>query len=55
MQPNRFVHWQEGEFWLGYLEELPDYWTQGTSRDDLIVHLIGAGLFLGMALDVLVG
>lgn len=25
--------------WLGYLEEFPDYWSQGTSREDLQDHL----------------
>ena len=35
----RFVHWQDGGFWLGYLEEFPDYVTQGESLDDLREHL----------------
>jgi hypothetical protein len=35
----RFVHWQEDDVWLGYLEEFPDYWTQGASLDDLREHL----------------
>ena len=25
--------------WLGYLEEFPDYWTQGESLADLQEHL----------------
>ena len=25
--------------WLGYLEEFPDYWTQGASLKDLQKHL----------------
>lgn len=25
--------------WLGYLEEFPDYWTQGTSLEELQKHL----------------
>jgi len=25
--------------WIGYLEEYPDYWTQGDSLDDLKEHL----------------
>jgi predicted RNase H-like HicB family nuclease len=36
----KFIYWQEGEFWLGYLEEFPDYMTQGSSFDDLREHLI---------------
>lgn len=26
--------------WLGYLDEFPDYMTQGTSLDDLREHLL---------------
>src|SRR2546421_7903333 len=35
----RYVYWQDGEFWLGYLEEYPDYMTQGESLQDLQEHL----------------
>ena len=35
----RFVRWKEGRFWLGYLQDYPDYWTQGTSLADLKEHL----------------
>ncbi len=35
----RYVHWQEDDMWLGYLEEFPDYWTQGVSLQDLQDHL----------------
>lgn len=35
----RYVFWQEGDHWLGYLEQFPDYWTQGDSVDDLKDHL----------------
>ena len=35
----RFVYWQQDDVWLGYLEEYPDYWTQGTSLEDLRDHL----------------
>jgi hypothetical protein len=31
----RYVHWQDGEMWLGYLEEFPDYLTQGESLAEL--------------------
>ena len=41
------IHWQEGDVWLGYLEEFPDYWTQGDSLDDLIEHL--KDLFLDLS------
>jgi predicted RNase H-like HicB family nuclease len=39
MQTVKYVHWQEGDAWLGYLQDYPDYWTQGETLDDLIDHL----------------
>lgn len=35
----KYVHWQVDDAWLGYLQDYPDYWTQGESLDDLIEHL----------------
>lgn len=35
----RFTHWQDGDVWLGYLEEFPDYWTQGYSLHELKANL----------------
>ncbi len=35
----KYVHWQEGGGWLGYLQDYPDYWTQGDTLDDLLDHL----------------
>jgi hypothetical protein len=34
-----YIFWEEDGFWLGYLQEFPDYWTQGMSREDLEAHL----------------
>ena len=34
-----YVYWQDREFWLGYLEEFPDYLTQGESLQDLQEYL----------------
>ncbi len=34
-----FVHWQDGDWFIGYLVDYPDYWTQGESLDDLKDHL----------------
>jgi hypothetical protein len=39
MQNAKYVYWQEDDAWLGYLEEYPDYWTQGQTLDDLVEHL----------------
>ena len=35
----KYVNRQEGDWWLGYLEEYPDYWTQGETLQDLVEHL----------------
>jgi len=34
-----YIYWKDGEFWLGYLEEYPDYMTQGTTMDELKENL----------------
>jgi len=39
MSTTRYVHWQDGDMWLGYLEEYPDYVTQGESLHDLQENL----------------
>ncbi len=39
MKQTGYVYWQDGEMWLGYLEEFPDYMTQGESLADLEAHL----------------
>ncbi len=39
MQTNKYVHWQEDDSWLGYLEEYTDCWTQGDKMGDLVDHL----------------
>jgi predicted RNase H-like HicB family nuclease len=33
------VYWQEGDAWLGHLEDFPAYWTQGQTLADLKEHL----------------
>ncbi|HYH44803.1 MAG TPA: type II toxin-antitoxin system HicB family antitoxin [Thermoanaerobaculia bacterium] len=35
----KFVHWQEKGFWLGYLQQYPDYLTQGESEEELRENL----------------
>ena len=35
MKTMRYVYWQDGEMWLGYLEEFPDYLTQGETVEEL--------------------
>jgi predicted RNase H-like HicB family nuclease len=35
----KIVGWEEDGAWLGYLQDYPDYWTQGTTLEDLKAHL----------------
>ena len=35
----KFIYWQDGEWWLGYLEDYPDYVTQGESFEELKENL----------------
>ena len=39
MKSIRYVHWQDGDMWLGYLEEFPDYMTQGETLQELEENL----------------
>ena len=39
MKTKDFTCWQDGNAWLGYLDEFPDYLTQGSSFADLKEHL----------------
>lgn len=39
MSTARYVHWQDGEMWLGYFEEFPDYLTQGETIEELKENL----------------
>jgi hypothetical protein len=40
MERRQFTYWQDGEFFLGFLNEYPDYQTQGYSKEELIENLI---------------
>jgi predicted RNase H-like HicB family nuclease len=35
----KYTFWQDGEFFLGYLNEYPDYRTQGYSKEELLENL----------------
>ena len=39
MEVVKIVYWKGNKFWLGYLQDYPDYWTQGKTIDDLKEHL----------------
>lgn len=35
----KYTYWQDDDMWLGYLEEYPDYITQGQTLDELEENL----------------
>ncbi len=39
MKSIRYVYWQDEDAWLGYLEEYPDYLTQGDTLEELQENL----------------
>jgi predicted RNase H-like HicB family nuclease len=39
MQAKKYVYWQEDNMWIGYLEEYPDYMTQGETIEQLKENL----------------
>ena len=40
MSKQKYIYWQNEDMWLGYLEEFPDYWTQGETEEELKENLI---------------
>lgn len=36
----KYVYWQDEDMWLGYLEDYPDYWTQGENIEELQNNLV---------------
>jgi len=39
MRTLKYTFWQDGEFFLGFLNDYPDYETQGFSKEELIESL----------------
>jgi predicted RNase H-like HicB family nuclease len=39
MQKVKIVYWQDGDFWIGYLQDYPDYMTQGETFEELQENL----------------
>jgi hypothetical protein len=35
----KYIYWKDGDFWIGYLEDFPDYQTQGNSLEELQLNL----------------
>jgi hypothetical protein len=40
MEKAKFVYWQDENYWLGYLEEYPDYMSQGETFEELKENLL---------------
>ena len=39
METKKFVYYKDGDMWIGWLEEYPDYRTQGESIEELEENL----------------
>ena len=39
MDTKKYTYWQDEGLWLGYLNEFPDYRTQGESQEELKENL----------------
>jgi predicted RNase H-like HicB family nuclease len=39
LMKQKFIYWQDANLWIGYLEEFPDYWTQGETLEELKENL----------------
>lgn len=39
MKTLKFTYWKDGDYYLGFLNDYPDYQTQGMSKEELIASL----------------
>ena len=39
MKTLKFTYWKDGEYYLGFLNDYPDYETQGMSKEELVSNL----------------
>ena len=39
MESKKYVYWEDEGMWVGYLEEYPDYMSQGESLEELKENL----------------
>ncbi|HLW79178.1 MAG TPA: type II toxin-antitoxin system HicB family antitoxin [Terriglobia bacterium] len=39
MKTVKFTYWQDGDYYLGFLNDYPDYQIQGTSKAELVGSL----------------
>lgn len=40
LKKKKYIYWQDEDMFIGYLEEYPDYWTQGNSLEELQNNLL---------------
>ena len=40
METRRFIYYEEDGYFIGWLEEFPDYRTQGRTMEELREHLV---------------
>jgi predicted RNase H-like HicB family nuclease len=39
VKTTKFTYWQDGDYYLGFLNDYPDYQTQGMSKEELVNNL----------------
>lgn len=39
MKTVKFTFWQDGDFFIGFLNNYPDYVTQGLTKEELVENL----------------
>jgi predicted RNase H-like HicB family nuclease len=39
MKTSKFTYWKDGDYYLGFLNDYPDYQTQGMSKEELVSNL----------------
>ena len=39
MKTLKFTYWKDGKYYLGFLNDYPDYETQGMSKEELVSNL----------------
>ncbi|PYS46790.1 MAG: hypothetical protein DMF68_18080 [Acidobacteria bacterium] len=39
MRTLKYTFWQDGDFFIGYMNDYPDYQTQGYSKEELLENI----------------
>lgn len=40
MKKIKYTYWREGDFYIGFINQYPDYQTQASSQDELKENLV---------------